>query len=350
MSTTRLDRLELWEDGRRIPEAYRPGAFDWWYFDAHLSDDSSVVFVFHIDQDYKRDSFVYRVWAELVRPDGERVLGQYSTHDDAEFSSERPDVRIGKSTIRGDLDEYHVVVDEGDIGNLGLDVTFRRACPPRVSPANRDNILDAAEAFGWVCVVPRGELTGTLTLGGEPTEVEGTVYHDKNWGTASMGSLLHHWVWFRGAIGPYTAVFFAQYPNEEHKPAGFGAIHELFVASEDEILVNIEGPDATQLTAPVEPSPDPRNESSYWTPNAKVEAEQNGTRVILEAQTAHQLSSIDLAKETRYLTMDEIARAKEMDNRPWYSRFKAGPVSLSINGEEQSGEGVIEFMDFHLRP
>jgi hypothetical protein len=33
-SETPFPRLALWEDGRRIPELYKPENFEWWYFDA----------------------------------------------------------------------------------------------------------------------------------------------------------------------------------------------------------------------------------------------------------------------------------------------------------------------------
>src|SRR5205823_5902986 len=125
-----------------------------------------------------------------------------------------------------------------------------------------------------------------------------------------------------------------QYPNEEYRFGGSDNTQQLFIASEHDVLINLEGPDAARLSAPVAPSPDARNESSYFTPNAKVEAEQDGNRVTLEAHTADLLSSIDIAKETKFLTLDEIARANEMQNRPWYSRFMASPVTLSIAGEE----------------
>src|ERR1700730_6260957 len=42
-SETPFPRLELWEDGRRIPELYQPENFEWWYFDAQLTDGRTLV-------------------------------------------------------------------------------------------------------------------------------------------------------------------------------------------------------------------------------------------------------------------------------------------------------------------
>ena len=82
------------------------------------------------------------------------------------------------------------------------------------------------------------------------------------------------------------------------------------------------------------------------------EVEQNGRRVTLEANAAQFLGSVDLATESKFLSPAEIARAARMEHRPWYSRFVAAPVTLSITEkgktEISTGQGVIEFMDFHL--
>src|SRR6202166_1259759 len=123
-SETPSPHLELWEDGRRIPELYKPDNFEWWYFDAQLTDGRTLVLVFYIDQDAGERRFVYRVEAAVASPNGQRVAAGYVTHQDASISRERPEIHIGKSFLRGDLDTYRVVMDEGDLGKLSLDVTI----------------------------------------------------------------------------------------------------------------------------------------------------------------------------------------------------------------------------------
>src|ERR1700730_4998177 len=59
-SETPFPYLELWEDGRRIPELYKPDNFEWWYFDAQLTDGRTLVLIFYIDQDTFERRFVYR--------------------------------------------------------------------------------------------------------------------------------------------------------------------------------------------------------------------------------------------------------------------------------------------------
>ena len=351
-SETPFPRLELWEDGSRIPQLYKPENFEWWYFDAQLTDGRTLVLVFYIDQDASERRFVYRAEAAVASPNGQRVAATYVTHQDVSISRERPEIRIGKSFLLGDLDTYRVVMDESDLGKLSLDVTIWRTFPPRVSPAKRGNIVQADKIFGWTCPVPRGELTGTIKVNGETAAVKGVAYHDHNWGTTTMGSLLHHWIWGRAAIGPYTAVYASEYPNQPYSHGRTDGLQQFFIASEREVLVNVEGPGATRVAAVPAANPDPRNASAYYCPRVSFEVEQNGRRVTLEANAAQFLGSVDLATESKFLSPEEIARAARMEHRPWYSRFVAAPVTLSITEkgktEMSTGQGVIEFMDFHL--
>jgi hypothetical protein len=69
---------------------------------------------------------VYRAEAAVASPNGQRVAATYVTHQDVSISRERPEVHIGKSFLRGDLDTYRVVMDESDLGKSSLDVTIWR--------------------------------------------------------------------------------------------------------------------------------------------------------------------------------------------------------------------------------
>src|SRR6202023_66709 len=86
--------------------------------------------------------------------------------------------------------------------------------------------------------------------------------HDHNWGTTTMGSLLHHWIWGRAAIGPYTAVYASEYPNQPYSHGRTDGLQQFFIASEREVLVNVEGPGAARVAAVPAVNPDPRNASA----------------------------------------------------------------------------------------
>jgi len=76
--------------------------------------------------------------------------------------------------------------------------------------------------------------------------------------------------------------------------------------------------------------------------------------VILAVDAAQLIGSLDLATETKFLSPEEMVRAASLEHKPWYTRFVAAPVALSIAQEGKSqtytGQGFIEFMDFHLNP
>lgn len=333
-------RLELWEGGTRIAREPAPGSFDWWYFDADLSDGSALVVVFEIGQDYAANRPAYRVWGELVRPDGQRHRFAYSAGV-AEVSAKRPEVRIGGSFLTGDLTAYRVFVDPSDTGGVGVDVTVRRVCPPRVSVGDQDNLLASPGVFGWVCLVPRGTLDGALSLRGRQVPVSGTGYHDKNWGTVPMGSLMDRWLWLRVVAGPYTVVFFAQWPTG----SGGAAVHQVFVATAEAVLLNQSGPGAATLTArfPGAVADTP--------PTIAVEARQDGLRVTVQVQAVRALSVVDLARETDFLSVEEIMRAAGASPRPSYSRHVAEARVVVQAGDGRvdghDGHGAVEFMDFH---
>jgi predicted secreted hydrolase len=355
-----VPQLSLRQDARRIPEHYSsdaPDTFEWWYFDAQLADGRALVIAFVIDPDPASGRFVYRTQATLTRPDGPPLVGNHRTYDDVAISTERPEVRIGQAWLRGDLDTYRVVVDAANHNGLGMDLTIERTVPSRVSPSGSDLLVDQGGQFGWVNAVPRGDLFGTLTINGQATDVRGVAYHDHNWGTTTMGSMVHHWIWGRAAIGPYTAVFADMVLTRPYQVDGVDTQQSLYIASGDEVLVNVIGAGAARVTATTAPNPSPRNHAAYYASSVVFEIEQPSRQLTLEVAPASFLHDIDLANEANRLNTDERARAATVSVKPWYTEFQAAPVRLTVTDLQDGGHaktsvggGIIEFMDFHLNP
>ena len=46
-----------------------------------------------------------------------------------------------------------------------------------------------------------------ITYEGGNLHLEGSGYHDHNWGNLSMLKLMHHWYWGRAKIGDYKVIF-----------------------------------------------------------------------------------------------------------------------------------------------
>lgn len=193
-----------WEDGRRTDGA--PGTFEWWYFDAHLDDGSTLVVVFY-DKPLSRvgDPVTPGVGIELTRADGTKVSGSsWTTGDHFSSSKERCDVRIADARFEGDLHRYHIVASNPSIAiDMELEGTVAAWRPATGSIAFGDH---DERHFSWLPAVPQGEVKGTVTLGGHSQTVHGVGYHDHNWGNAAIPDLLHDWYWGRAQVGDYTVI------------------------------------------------------------------------------------------------------------------------------------------------
>lgn len=222
-----------WEDGMRTDG--KPGSYEWWYFDATLNDGSSIVIAF-----YTKDSIVPntpikpRVTLELVRPDGTTV--KKAAYLDAEFfsaSKDKCDVRIGENSCSGDLHVYsiHVAIDDvtADIKLVGTVPAWRPNTGHMVFKRKRNNY------FAWLPSVPRGDVSGTLTLAGKSQIVTGTGYHDHNWGDISMLKLIHHWYWGRAQVGPYSLIASVVTANDKY---GQSALPVFMLAKNGNIIAD----------------------------------------------------------------------------------------------------------------
>jgi predicted secreted hydrolase len=48
---------------------------------------------------------------------------------------------------------------------------------------------------GWFEAQPSAKVQGNLTYNGQTYQVQGSGYHDHNWGTADFNKMLDHWHW-----------------------------------------------------------------------------------------------------------------------------------------------------------
>ena len=186
-------RIEPWEDGLRTDSS--PGTFEWWYLDTRLSDGSTLVVVFYTKGILDPGTGLKpMISVRLTRPDGSLVFERVHEASPAEFSAarERCAVRIGRSTFDGNLEDYTVHLDFDDVkGDLTLHGTT-----PAWRPATGHSVFVEGERsryFAWLPAVPRGVVTGTLTTAGVTHTLDGSGYHDHNWGDAPMLELMHDW-------------------------------------------------------------------------------------------------------------------------------------------------------------
>ena len=197
-------QVEGWEDGMRTDGS--AGTYEWWYFDVHLTDGSTLVITFltknYTDVDRPLTPLILY---NLDRPDGtviEKV--HYLPVDQFSASKEGCDVRIEKNTFAGDLHTYtiHVEIDE-----ILTDITLTGTSPAWRPETGYLFFGEQAENFfAWLPSVPQGNVEAAITVNGKRDSLTGIGYHDHNWGNISILKLVNHWYWARGKVGDYTII------------------------------------------------------------------------------------------------------------------------------------------------
>ena len=197
--------VEVLEDSYRT--ANKPDALEWWYFDTQFEEGWTAVVVFST-KPMTRPGKELKPSAQIIihDPDGKRMrIGAAMAPDDLQASSETCDVRIGPSTVKGDLNTY-VLHAEG--GGAAVDLTFERGAPSWRPGAGMSYFDKKKEKYlGWVVPIPYGTVTGTITVDGTAHQVKGTGYHDHNWGNVSPGLGIDHWYWGRAHVGEFSMIF-----------------------------------------------------------------------------------------------------------------------------------------------
>ena len=199
-------QVAVWEDGYRSAKD-DAHSFEWWYFDMQFDDGSTIVTTFNTKPSTAPDGPM-KPSVLLIRRDakGNSQRAQLAA-DPSAFSSatDTCDVHIGPNWVRGDLTNYTLHV-EGD--GCVIDLQMARGAPSW-RPGGGVTFFDKAntEFLAWVAPVPYGTVTGTVTDAEGTRTVNGTGYHDHNWGNHLMGSGLDHWYWGRAHIDDFSLIF-----------------------------------------------------------------------------------------------------------------------------------------------
>lgn len=209
------DGIEAWEDGRRI-ESER-GWWEWWYFDAILDDGTNVVVQFFTKSGATmmlkeaHPNFT----ARITLPDGsERACERRISRKKSAWSRTYCDVELDGNLFVGDeaMQNYHIFVKPDD--SIGVDLCLRSLSKPYRPGSSYMEFGDPNRLYTWLCVVPKGEVTGTITIDGKPREVHGFGYHDHQWGNVNFMQEWNHWVWARQSFEDCSMIVFDFVSNE----------------------------------------------------------------------------------------------------------------------------------------
>ncbi|MGN1382828.1 MAG: hypothetical protein ACI4W2_08435 [Eubacterium sp.] len=163
--------VEMWEDGKRDDD--RKGVVEWWYFDALLDDGSKIAVCYSTKiQPMTNASGTHPCLKfDVTTPDGKQLSRRVTKFpkDQIFFSREKCDVRWGNSCFTGDLKDYHIRAQVTD--GVGFDLQLHSLSSPWRGETGYLGFEEGDEKyFTWLCPVPRGTVTGTLTIDGKTFE------------------------------------------------------------------------------------------------------------------------------------------------------------------------------------
>lgn len=200
-----------WEDGLRA--STQRGTFEWWYFDAHFEDGTTAVIVYATKPIINPElPLTPNLSLTITRADGTKIAEFVFAPADQFFASKEVcEVRIGSSHVKqagfGACWDFSL---HAESGALAADLTFTGLVPPWRPGAGKSFFADLDHYFAWLPSIPHGRVEGTLTYDGQTHVVQGTGYHDHNWGNIALPSVMDHWYWGRAHIGDYTLIFVEQ--------------------------------------------------------------------------------------------------------------------------------------------
>lgn len=210
------NKIELWEDGRRNLNT-EANNWEWWYSDFIFDDSSTAVvqFLTKEGRDIGRKGDHPTIHIRIKLADGTELSDSPMFKvSETNYSQKQCDVTMGENIFRGDLQEYHIraISKKG----FGVDLTLSSQSKPYRPGTAYFEFGNPENFYTWLCVVPRGEVSGTMTYNGQTHSVHGSGYHDHQWGSTNFLKEWNHWVWARQRFGDYSMLVFDLVASEKN--------------------------------------------------------------------------------------------------------------------------------------
>ncbi|MDO5861880.1 MAG: hypothetical protein Q4Q58_03695 [Thermoplasmata archaeon] len=328
--------IEKWEDGIRIDPVRM--TWEWWYFDFMMDDGTKAVIQFFSKSggSMYKSGYHPTFTIDVTMPDGTEHRREPSfPESEATWSREMCDVRYGPHGFAGDLEDYSVFVDP--IDGLGADLHLHSLSRPYRPGSAYISFGEDDRWYTWLCAVPKGEVTGTLTVEGREIPVHGFGYHDHQWGNVNFLKEWNHWVWARQNFGDYSLLVFDMVSNGK---TGFSRFPLMFLQDAEGNLVmeNTRGVECEVLGEYHD-----ENSGKDYPKGFRYVFENGGARLeyTLEMNGILECNGKGSLSASRRALM-AVARID-----PAYTRYSAtGRMRLTVDGKEvvREGELIYEFM------
>lgn len=325
--------VEPWEDGLRTnPEG---DSFEWWYFDISFTDGSTAVIVFStksiLNPSGKPDPQVSIV---VTTKNGKKI----SDSDNPGFanfysSKTKCDVRIGQSSVEGDLSAYVLHYNHNKIK---ADLKFISKAPAW-RPGDGKMYFDSEHKkyFAWLPALPYGRITGSLTYNGITKNVTGSGYHDHNWGNVRLDNVITQWYWGRAHIGEYTTIFSEMLTSSKY---GNIKVPVFYLAKGDKVL------SGDSFKMEITNSQWVRHPGRREYPEKiKIETSQGNGKIVLKLSKPEIIEARSLIDNFPPIVQFFI----RLFSNPYYFRFNTDmSISGSINGQNisEKGSAIFEMM------
>lgn len=225
------NNVEIWEDGMRTDGT--KGTYEWWYFDSNYPDGTILVIFFFSKSPIAVNGPIKPMSTiELTLPDGTKYSEEvHATIEESHYSKEKCDVKIKDCYINGDLKHYDIVFKGKTMeAKVSLDGTIQAWRSQTGSIFFGDN---EEHYFAWLPAIPEGKVIADVVYNNNKLHLEGSGYHDHNWGNISMLKLMHHWYWGRAKIGEYKVISAYIYGEKKY---GYKPFDVFMLAKNDKIL------------------------------------------------------------------------------------------------------------------
>lgn len=327
-------QVEKWEDGKRDDD--RSGVVEWWYFDAILDDGSKIAACYSTKVQPLMGARGTHpcLKFDITTPAGEQVSKRITKFQSATFAKDKCEVRWDDNCFVGDLDEYHIKATPVD--GYGFDVTLQSESSPwRGETGYLGFEENDAKYFTWLCAVPRGKVTGTLTIDGETHQITGAGYHDHQWGNTTQFEFLNHWLWSRQSTENHTMVVFDFVMNEHYE---YKRIPLVFLQDRDGNLL-FDSTDNVECT--VEEELLQAESGRHYPKVTHYRFTKDGKTVDYTLRVKEQLDGRDIYKQTPF-----IMRWALKGTKPKYGRFLAeGTIHYEdgANSFTETSDLIYEF-------
>jgi len=175
---------------------------EWWYFDAKLDNGYSLALGVQVLNIFARGIVTTRL---TLYQQGSIIMKSYEKYFLRDFSasSDIPSVFIeGNQVILGTYDAlkecfiYNVTIKNPD-GAISLQY---KGCTKGWKRQQQTGDW-------WAVILPRANVTGTITISNTTMNVTGTGYHDHNWGIGPRIALHFGWFWGTCSSSNYTVTW-----------------------------------------------------------------------------------------------------------------------------------------------